>query len=349
MRQQVGALLEAFDPPLLAAPPDVLSALGNAVPDPAHRFALPAAGASPATLLHAGMGAGRWARRPFVAATLLHGHGLRWAPLFWAASLAARLPLVVTLHNLVPTLSAAERVVLRITLGRARRVICVSNAVAQSARGLTWRTVVVYNGVDTTRFAPAGLAARTLARRKLALEANDPVALCLARLSPEKNVDGFLEAARLVRDILPRARFLVAGDGPERALLADLIARRGLGDAATLLGARDDVPALLAAADVLCAPSREEGLGLAALEAMAAGLPVVAAKIGGLSEVVVENTGRLVPPNDHAGLASALVLLLNDPARSQRLGAAGRARVLAHFSVAAMLKATAAVYREAAA
>lgn len=350
MRSQVRALLAAFPGSLLAAPADVLTALEEAVPDPANRYVLPASG-GPASLLSAGARVGRWAKSS--GAALLHGHGLRWSPLFAAASGASGLPLVVTLHNLVPAdLGLKERIALRATLGRARRIICVSEAVAESARKSLSvrgeRLTVVHNGVDAARFVPANLPPRTETRQMLRLPIDVPVALCVSRLSPEKDVGTFLEACALTVATIPDARFLVAGDGPQMPALGQRLAFLHLEERAALLGARDDVPRLLSASDLFCLTSREEGLGIAPLEAMACGLPVVATRVGGIPEVVQDGvTGLLVPPADPAAFAAAMAALLTDPARARAFGEAGRARVLSHFAEKAMVAATRAVYEAA--
>jgi len=351
MRGHVRALLAA-NGGMLAAPPEALAALEDIVPDPGDRHPLLVAGATsdPATLLRAGTAAGRWARAR--GAVLLHGHGLRLAPLFAAAARAGGLPLVITLHNLVPArLSLPVRLVLRAALGGTRRVIAVSEAVARSARpvvGDERRLAVIPNGVDVARFAPDALPERGAARRTLGLDADAAVALCLARLSPEKDVGNFLEAAALIAPPLPAACFLVAGDGPLRSTLHCQIALLHLEGRAALLGRRDDVPILLAAADLLCLPSREEGLSLAALEAMAAGLPVASTDVGGMGEAIEHGTtGLLVPPRNPTALSGALRALLADPARARAMGAAGRARAQSRFTLSGMLAATRALYGEA--
>lgn len=348
MRSQVGALLQGFPHGLTAAPPAVLSVLA---PFAEAQYPLPETADSPRTLLRIGAAAGVWARRE--GATLLHGHGLRWLPLFAAASWRARLPLVVTLHNLVPEqMPRNTEIVLRLLLSRAHRIIAVSEAVAQSARaaGLgTGRLVVVHNGVDLRRFDAENTISRAAAVRA-ELEINDtaPVALCVARLAPEKDVGYFLEAAALIKNLLPHARFLIAGDGPLRPTLERQIPLLGLQNRAFLLGERRDIPALLRAADCFCLPSRQEGLGIAVLEAMASGLPVAATRVGGVPEIVDESkTGLLVPPRDPQALAGALAALLADPVGAKAMGAAGRARVENHFSEAAMLAGTRVVYEEA--
>ncbi len=139
---------------------------------------------------------------------------------------------------------------------------------------------------------------------------------------------------------------LAAGEGGEHAVLAARVRTLGLDANVRFLGRVDDVASVLAAADVLVMPSRQEGLGVAALEAMAAGLPVIASRVGGLPEAVVDGaTGLLVPPADVPALAAAIARLAADRALARRLGAAGRARVRERFTMAGMAAATLAVYR----
>ena len=303
-------------------------------------------------MLSNGARVGDWARRQGV--TCLHGHGIRWAPLFALAAARAGVPWVATLHNLVPdNLSAPVRWILRAALGRADRLIAVSEAVAAGARavmGSAGRIVVVRNGIDLTPFAPEIGPSRAEIRSQLGLRADAPVALCVARLSPEKNVADFVRAAGLMSASgrVPGARFLVVGDGTERVPLTALIHKLGGNGFVTLLGARSDVPSLLQAADVVCVPSHEEGLGLVAIEAMAARLPVVATRVGGLPEVVLHGeTGLLVPLGDGpAALADALAALLMDPVRARRMGDAGGARAHSCFSASRMVAETRAVYAE---
>src|SRR6185503_4719271 len=138
-------------------------------------------------------------------------------------------------------------------------------------------------------------------------------------------------------------RYVFCGDGGERAALEKAAA--GLAGRVVFAGFRRDVAACLAAADVVAMPSLHEGLGVAALEAMAASRPVVASRVGGLAEVVVDgDTGVLVPPSDPPALAAGLTRLARDPGLRARYGAAGRARVLAVYSGARMAEGTLACY-----
>jgi glycosyltransferase involved in cell wall biosynthesis len=149
-------------------------------------------------------------------------------------------------------------------------------------------------------------------------------------LSPEKGVEFFVEATNEIAKVMPNARFWIVGDGPLRGEL-----ERRAGDAVHFLGARDDVPELLHAMDVFVMPSLEEAFGIAVVEAMACGLPVVATNVGGLPEVVADkNTGLLVPPRDAGALASAVVKLANDESLRRAFGERGRARAEERFALA---------------
>ncbi|GJG86442.1 hypothetical protein tb265_16230 [Gemmatimonadetes bacterium T265] len=221
------------------------------------------------------------------------------------------------------------------------RYIAVSDEVA---RGLASnfgfpraKIAVVRNAVPLEGFdrpAPPGLRA--------ALDGGGrPLVLTPARLHEQKGLDVLLDAATRV----PDATFVLAGDGPLRDVLQTRARTLGIADRVRFLGARDDVPALLAASDLFVLPSLFEGLPLSVLEAMAARTPVIATRIGGTDEAVVDGeTGLLVPPRDPEALAAAIRRLLGDPALARRLAAAGHARVHREFSVATMTAQTEAVY-----
>jgi glycosyltransferase involved in cell wall biosynthesis len=163
-----------------------------------------------------------------------------------------------------------------------------------------------------------------------------------ARLDAQKGLLHLVEAARAV----PAAVFLIAGEGPERTDLEAAARRSAVEDRVRLLGPRDDVPALLAACDVFVLPSLFEGAPLAILEAMAAGRPVVASRIGGVDELLLDGvTGLLVPPADPAALAGAILRLIATPALRVRLADAGRERARA-FDAPAMARAVMALYDE---
>ncbi|MDR3537527.1 MAG: glycosyltransferase family 4 protein [Acetobacteraceae bacterium] len=219
--------------------------------------------------------------------------------------------------------------------------LTVSEAEAQDARRLHihGRAVAVGNGRDPARFRPDPA---TRARVRAALGATDGtvVVLAVSRLVWHK---GYPELAAAMQSV-PDAALWVVGErlpsdrGPDMgALLRDA----GLGERLRLLGYREDVADLMAAADIFALPSRFEGLPMSVIEAMLAGLPVVAAAVRGPAEQVVpEATGLLVPAGDAAALVAALGRLVHDPSLRARMGAAGRERALDRYDEAKVLNRT---------
>ncbi|HXH07673.1 MAG TPA: glycosyltransferase [Vicinamibacterales bacterium] len=227
--------------------------------------------------------------------------------------------------------SAGLQRVQRLAYSAAHRVVANSQAAATRLRteGLPARkTVVIPNGIDLDRFAERLPSARP---RRI---------LMVSVLREEKRGDVLVRAAPAVLARFPDAEFVVAGDGPCRAPLADLARDLGVADRFHFLGHRDDVVEVLAAADLFVLPSRSEASPNAVIEAMAAGLPVVASAAGGIVELVEDGrTGRLVPPGDAGALAAALCELMADPARAAAMGRAARALVAARHPMARMVAA----------
>ena len=199
------------------------------------------------------------------------------------------------------------------------------------------KVYVIPNGVDVARFHPrkAGEAVRS----ELGLAATAPVIGIVAALRPEKNHALFLQAARLVRDRIPTAKFLIVGDGPERTSLVELAGQLGLSDAVHFLGNRSDVPEVMAALDIFALTSRIEANPVSILEAMASGKPVVAPRVGSICESVCDGeTGFLTEPGDVGQVADRLSDLAADPRKARRMGQAGRAVVVAHWSLEGMIE-----------
>jgi L-malate glycosyltransferase len=205
------------------------------------------------------------------------------------------------------------------------------------------RVVVVRNGIDLPHFDR--LAAQPL-QAPLPVGPDDVPVAVIGNLWPVKGHRTLVEAAALLRDRLPRAKFLCAGEGPERELLEKRIAALGLTDRVFLLGHRLDVPAILARAKAGCLCSSAEGLSNALMEAMATRLPIVATAVGGNPELIRPGeNGLLVPYGDAASLADKLVELLSDPERAAAMGLRGRERVEAELTLARMAEGYGAVYR----
>jgi glycosyltransferase involved in cell wall biosynthesis len=169
----------------------------------------------------------------------------------------------------------------------------------------------------------------------------------VARLQPEKGIGDLVDATARIADELPGLRVLVAGAGPEEQALRERITGAGLDGVVTLLGARSDVGQLLAAADAFCLPSRHEGLPISLLEAMSAGIPCVATRVGGIPGLVVDGEhGLLVPAADVGALAGALSTVLSEPETAARIGRQGQALVEQRYGLSAVAGAYADLYDE---
>jgi glycosyltransferase involved in cell wall biosynthesis len=205
------------------------------------------------------------------------------------------------------------------------------------AEGCPARKVfVIPNGVDVERFRPYEPDARL--RASLGLSAESPVAAIVAALRPEKNHELFLRSAARIYAAMPKARFLVIGDGPRREELSQLAQQLGLGDAVCFLGTRSDVPQLLSLVDVLVLSSHMEANPVSILEALACAKPVVSTRVGSISESVIEGTtGHLVAPGDEVQLSARVLELFAEPREAQRLGRNGRELVVKQWSLERMV------------
>jgi len=231
-------------------------------------------------------------------------------------------------------------------------VIAISGGVADaliSAGVARDRILIVPSGVDCAHFTPAANGQRQAARLKLGLRADEVAIAAVGALTPRKGHRVLIEALAIARERGAKVelRCLIAGAGRLRDELEALARDRGCADQVRMLGALEDPLTLLAAADIFVMPSLNEGLGVAALEAMAMGLPVVASAVGGLPEVVADgDSGILFKTGDAAVLATAVIDLATNTTRRIAMGAAARERAVAQFSVEAMAQGTLDYYRE---
>jgi glycosyltransferase involved in cell wall biosynthesis len=198
------------------------------------------------------------------------------------------------------------------------------------------KTRVIPNGVDVDRFCPRTPCSEL--RKEIDLPEGTPVVGIVAALRPEKNHPLFLRAAARVLHAIPHARFLVIGDGPQREELEALARLLAVSHAVRFLGTRNDVHELLSLMDVLALTSHIEANPVSILEAMAAGKPVVATRVGSVDRVVQEGrTGYLVPPGNEEQLAGRLVELLRNRAAAAECGRAGRQFVVENASIQRMV------------
>jgi glycosyltransferase involved in cell wall biosynthesis len=262
------------------------------------------------------------------------------------AASRAKVPVVVTAEMAVDLWKTRAHLAIdRALASRCDRVVGNSHAVVDFYRkeGVPEdKLAMIYSGVAATE--PPDVD-RAEVRAAFGWPAEAPLVLFAGRLMPQKGVDVLVAALDLLQHVRPQVRTLIAGSGSLQPVLEETAHAFTLDEKVRFLGHRDDVPRLLAAADLLVLPSRYEGLPNVVLEAMAYRKPVVATAAPGTTEIVVDGaTGLLVPLDDANALARAIRTLVDDPALARRLGDAGRARVEAEFGVGTMVARFAELY-----
>jgi glycosyltransferase involved in cell wall biosynthesis len=270
---------------------------------------------------------------------ILHSYEFRTRNYAHITSLSTGLPLVCgcNMPNWAETMGNVQ---LRIVNALAKEVITISQCIRE---GLLSRGIInpdkirtVYPGVDLELFSPKsdnGL------RRDFQIPPESPLVGIVARFDPIKNLSGFLQAAAMVARDLPKARFCIVGGeltsfDSDGSNLRRMIQEMNLSDRVILTGPRQDMPNVFAGLDLVVSSSLSESFGMALVEAMAVGKPVVATRCGGPEEIVAHGkTGLLVRPEDSASLAQGMMTLLTDKALARGMGEAGRRRVELCFDV----------------
>jgi glycosyltransferase involved in cell wall biosynthesis len=258
-----------------------------------------------------------------------------------AASLAGRLPgvpvVIWSYRDVEVWKTKAHWLVDRLAVRWADAITCCSDAVRRFVlahmNGQASKFLTIHNGVDLEMFG----SARAASRSELKLREGGVVIGTVSRLDePKKGLAVMLRAlAHLAgRDGMPDWQWLLVGDGPARDRLRSLAVELELPGQVMFAGLRHDVASVLPVMDIFVCPSLYEGFGIAIVEAMAVGRPVIASATGGITEIVVHgDTGLLVPPGDAAALADALATLLTHPDQARAMGARGLARVRERFSI----------------
>lgn len=276
--------------------------------------------------------------------TLVHAHSSKAGLVARIAARMARVPIVFTAHGwgFTPGTPILRRSMVwlceALTAPLASAIICVSRHDQQLARRKlvcdTGRLFMVHNGI--TDVAPLASPATD----------NPPRIIMVARFSEPKDQQLLLRAFAAVHSSCD-ARLVFVGNGSHLPHCKSLAQHLGVAGRVEFLGARTDVPHLLASASIFALTTRYEGLPICILEAMRAGLPVIASDVGGIGEEVEHgSTGILVPPNDMAATTKALQALIDDPSLRGRMGVAGRHKFLAEFTLDRMVAQTATIYSQ---
>ncbi|HAU32610.1 MAG: Glycosyl transferase group 1 [Desulfotomaculum sp. 46_296] len=279
--------------------------------------------------------------------TILHAHSSKAGLVGRVAAKLAGTPLVLlTAHNSIfyeewpfwkkSLFAFAERLL----NGYTDRLITVSealrNELIKRERLDQDKVVTIQNGIETEVFETQVRRCFTL--RNLDLPLSEQVVGMVARLASQKGVTYFLKAAAMLA-MDYKVNFVIIGDGPLHRQLEEEALSLGIKDRVVFAGERHDIPYLLPAFDVFVLSSLTEGLPLTILEALAAGCPVVATRVGGIPEIIRDNVnGLLVEPADPAGLAIAVASLLSDPKKAADMGQAGKALVKEKFTAVVMVR-----------
>ena len=276
---------------------------------------------------------------------LVHAHLFASALASAYATLGTDTPLVITEHSQATWRSRSACRYSQWSYSQAKHIIAVS-------REIKWRLVeqdgIPYDRVSVIMNAvsPAPDRSKTRAPGLPDVPQESPLVGVVTRLQPEKGVVYFLEAAASILRHLPQVHFLIIGNGPLGRTLRMYVGQLGIQEHVHFLGFRLDARALVGSLDVLVVPSLSEGTPLVTLEAMAAGVPVVASAVGGIPEQIRhESEGLLVPPGNALALSEAILRLLHHPTLMQRLGQAGQQRAAAQFRLETMVQQTEDIYR----
>lgn len=276
---------------------------------------------------------------------LIHAHSSKAGLIarFWSAILNVK-PIIFTAHGWAFTegrkfwkrwiLAQIERIFAKVTT----KIICVSEHDKKLAIKFKVappeKLVVIHNGIDVTLFQNV---------RKSQVYKDKLVITFVGRLAPPKDLFLLVDVA----ENIDNAKFWIVGDGELKEKVQKYIYKKGLADKIILLGERYDIPEILSQSDIFVLPSRWEGLPLTIIEAMMAGLPVVASNVGGVSELVEDSVnGFLVAPGDVVGFTKVLQILVEDETLRKKMGETGREKAIREFNLEKMLSKTMEVYYE---
>lgn len=290
---------------------------------------------------------------------ILHSYNFYANMFSLPAAKLARVPCVVaSIRDMGVYLTPRQQYVQKLVSRLADRVVVNAEAIRNwlISQGYSGeRITVIPNGVDLARFD--GASAGTGLRRKIGVPEDARLVLLLARLNPQKGVEYFLRAAARISARFPKVYFLIVGetftntqgvfasDREYPQQLAELATRLGIGERLRITGFVTDIPALLSQVSVSVLPSLSEGLSNTLLESMAAGVPIVATRVGGTPEAIHDGVhGLLVPPKDEVALGEAIAAILGNAQLASQLGQQARERVHQRYSLERMVQANQELY-----
>lgn len=284
---------------------------------------------------------------------VVHMHGPYVGAIGSLAAKIARIKCTVyTEHSAIQRRRWIANLIHRYFIGRKDSVVCVSNAVREAVTGFlgigSAHPVIrtIYNGVDW-KLLRDRIDRNFDLRAEFGIPAGHEIVVNVANLRTIKRHEDLILAARRVVNVRPNVTFIIVGEGDERPALERLVHTLGLRKNVMFVGIRDDAPTIVANSDLFVLPSDYEGLGVAALEALALGIPVVATRVGGIPEIIREEVdGLLVEPRDPAGLAIGIIEILSNPDLRKFYGESSKIEIEQRFSIQRMVGEVEAVYAE---
>jgi len=279
---------------------------------------------------------------------IVHTH--LWTSDFWgrlAAKLAGVPTIISTVHNVDSWKPKMFLVVDRILSYFTDKIIAVSDTVKyfyiNNAKISAGKIKTIYNGIEVEKFSIE--VDKNNKRQELGLDPHNKIIAVIGRLVEQKGHIYFLEYCRKLLDKYSDIQGLIVGDGPLRRKLEERSKILGISNRVIFAGIRNDIAEILKVIDILVVPSLYEGLPTIILEAMAAGIPVVATDVGGNSELLINGeTGFIVPSKDSSALADSIEKLLKSDALAKRMGSMGRRRAIVYFSLDKMVRETEELY-----
>ena len=276
---------------------------------------------------------------------IVHVHSRRGADL-WGAAAAwrMRVPAIVTRRVDNPENPFLARFKYRFY----KRIVTISEEIRRvlHAEGISSEKIeVIPSAVDTQRFNT--ICDQEWFRAEFGLKPNHRTIGMLAQFIPRKGHRFLISAAPAILSHCPETRILLFGKGPLQNSIRQQCSRQQLGDKILFAGFRDDLERILPCLEVVVHPATLEGLGVSLLQAAAAGVPIVATRVGGIPEIVENGiNGYLVEAGDGQSIANCVISLLKDPIKSKRFGSCGRKKIEAQFSIDRMVKSYLSVYRQ---